>query len=207
MSFFTKHRHLIPEVLSKFLDDRLSVPKRQKVATQFESCAECGGEVESLWSAIALIRWVPDLPPNRSFTFSAPPPVLMPYPRGSGFRMPNWEYEGAASIAGLALAIPVSADATGLLPPKGLVISQESTTAGAAEPLEQDKAITPAPMAEGLSPTDIPLEQAASAVAPFAAEAPTRFGGHQARRRQNSPAEHLRRTPRLQRPHRFEQPE
>lgn len=118
MWFFRRHRHLKQEMLSEYLDGRLGSAAHLRVSRQVDACQPCRDELDSLRSTAALLRDLPELTPPRSFTLTAAPVVepLMPRPP-LPLRAPGWTYAGAASLAGLALAVMVSADTLGLLTP------------------------------------------------------------------------------------------
>jgi hypothetical protein len=137
MWIFRRHRHLNPELLSEYLDGRLGQAARSRVSRQVENCPSCRDELDSLRSAVALLRQLPEVVPSRSFTLAAPPgprPQIARPPLP--LRAPGWAYAGAASLAGLALAIMVSADTLGLLTPIGQADFSLQSSEGADQALE-----------------------------------------------------------------------
>ena len=100
------------------------------------SCAACRENLESLRATVSLLQSLPMTPPRRSFTMAAPPPELVAARPPTPLRMPSWVYAGAASLAGLALAVLISTDATGILAPDGRVASVEPSDIAAPPPAE-----------------------------------------------------------------------
>jgi hypothetical protein len=120
MWIFRRHRHLKPELLSEYLDGRLGSTAHLRFSRQVDTCQFCRDELDSLRSTVALLRELPELTPPRSFTLTAAPVTEPLVPRPPlPLRAPGWTYAGAASLAGLALAVMVSADTLGLLAPNG----------------------------------------------------------------------------------------
>jgi hypothetical protein len=153
---FRKHRHLKPEALSEYLDGRLHGAAREKVARELESCASCREELESLQATVLLLQDLPEVQVPRAFTLAGPPPEPVAERPPVHLRMPNWAYAGAASLAGLALAVLVSADATGLLTPVPATVSPRASSAAA--PAQEHAAATAAPDAlAAAAPTESPV--------------------------------------------------
>ena len=163
MWIFRKHRHFKPETLSEYLDGQLPGAAREKVARELESCAACRGELESLRATVLLLRDLPEMRVPRTFILAGPPPEPVAARPPVPLRMPNWAYAGAASLAGLALAVLVSADATGLLTPGPRPVSPGASAAAA--PAQQDAAATATPdtlAAAAPTETPVPKPQAAA---------------------------------------------
>lgn len=164
MWIFGRHRHLKLELLSEYLDGRLDTAAQARVTRQLDSCDLCRNEVDSLQSTVSLLQALPELTATRSFTLAAAPisrPVIVRQPLP--LRAPSWAYAGAASLAGLALAIMVSADTLGLLAP----IAQTGISNQTAERSVQSLPPAAAPEA-GLSaamPTSEPLVTSSEALA------------------------------------------
>ena len=111
------HRHISPETLTEYLDGRLRGQARERLEGVISGCADCRRSLDGLRDTVALLRQLPVVTPRRSFVMAAPPvevPQLRPV---SPFRVPQWAYAGAASLAALALAVLVSVDASGLVAP------------------------------------------------------------------------------------------
>ena len=125
MGIFNKHRHLRPEILSEYLDGRLDQRHQGLVARRLAQCAACREELNTLRATVAALQNLPDLPLPRSFTLpTAPTPdypvelIRKPAPPASlVMKLPGWAYGSAASLAGLALALMLSAEAAGLASP------------------------------------------------------------------------------------------
>ena len=166
MWIFGRHRHLSHEVLSEYLDGRLHGAQRERVSRQLNSCAFCQEELESLRATISLLGDLPDVPAPRSFTLAAPPRVAATQSASRPFRAPSWAYAGAASLAGLALAVLVSADVTGLFTPSTPVPPQESFTAQAPQATP-----APTPLASSAGPSPTPGPESDSAPQPDSRQA------------------------------------
>ncbi len=111
------HQHIEPETLAEYMDDRLGAGALARADRQLASCVTCRDELESLRSAVVLLRQLPVEAPSRNFTMVAPPPELVRVRPAPLLRLPQWAFAGAASVAAIVLAVLVSADATGLLAP------------------------------------------------------------------------------------------
>jgi len=136
MWIFGRHRHLSLEVLSEYLDGRLSDGEREGISRRLNSCSLCREELDSLRVTVSLLQGLEDAPIPRNFTLAGPPPAPAVARQPLPFRAPNWAYAGAASLAGLALAFMVSADAAGLLaPPETPIDSQQATAMSTSEAL------------------------------------------------------------------------
>ena len=113
MRIFLLHRHVKTETLSDYLDGQLSPSAQRRVANHLESCPQCQRELQELRSTISHLRELPQQVPTRSFTFTAPPSRVFTTSPSPTMWVPTWAYAGAASLAGLALALLVLVDATG----------------------------------------------------------------------------------------------
>ena len=135
MGIFNRHRHLRPEILSEYLDGRLNQRRQELVARRLSSCPSCREELNTLQATVSALQSLPDLPLPRSFTLPtapspdfpanlsrkpAPPALLI-------MRMPGWAYGGAASLAALALALMLSAEAAGLASPASFPETGQTT--------------------------------------------------------------------------------
>ena len=134
MGIFNRHRHLRPEILSEYLDGRLDQGHQELVTRRLADCAACREELNTLQTTVSALRSLPDLPLPRSFTLpTAPSPD---YPANLirrqdplVMKMPAWAYGSAASLAGLALALMLSAEAVGLASPASFQTTGETTAA------------------------------------------------------------------------------
>jgi hypothetical protein len=116
MWLFRRHRHLSPELLSGYLDQRLRPGERERVSRRLASCATCREELAGWRNTLAMLQGLEDIPAPRSFTLAGPPPAPVAAPPPVPLRAPRWVYAGAVSMAGLALAVMVSLEAVGLAP-------------------------------------------------------------------------------------------
>ena len=126
------HQHIKFDALSEYLDGHLQAGALDRVEQQLAACGVCRDELESLRVTVGLLRELPVAEPRRSFITAAPPPVPVRPQPSTPFRLPQWAYAGAASVAAVVLAVLVSADATGLLSPE-----QPKTIETAAAPRAQ----------------------------------------------------------------------
>jgi hypothetical protein len=155
MWIFRKHRHLKPETLSEYLDGQLHGGAREKVARELESCPSCREELESLRATVLLLQDLPQTTVPRSFTLAGPPPAPVAAQPPMHLRAPGWAYAGAASLAGLALAVMVSADATGLLAPSSATVSPQASSVAALAQEDTAATATPDTLAAA-APTETP---------------------------------------------------
>ncbi len=168
------HRHIKPETLSEYSDGRLQGGPLGRVERRLAACGVCRGELESLRAASAVLRGLPVETPRRSFTLAAPPPAPVKAAAPPLSRVPAWAYAGAASVAAIALAVLVSADAAGLLAPvepvePGAVealapLTSESRAAEKPVPelAMSARAATPAPAAQSVAEPEVQTEPPAA---------------------------------------------
>jgi hypothetical protein len=171
MWLFRRHRHLSPELLSGYLDQRLTPAQRSRVSQGLASCAACREELESWRNTLALLQGLEDIPTPRSFTLAGPPPAPVAAPPPVPLRAPRWVYTGAASVAGLVLAVMVSVEAVGLAP-----AAHPDTGPGqssmAAAPAQAPQTGIAADSAEPAAPTPPEAETMRAAEAPAEADDP-----------------------------------
>ena len=158
MWIFGKHRHINPDTLSQYLDDRLSLRAKERVDRAVAACAHCREELESRRVTFSLLRELPPIRPPRSFTLAAPPvtePTLAASSATSRLAaLPTWAYAGAAAIAGIALAFLALADAAGLNTLQSSFSDTDAIVAlpqAAAEPASPAAQSQPAPQAEAMA--------------------------------------------------------
>ncbi|MDP7512025.1 MAG: hypothetical protein QGF39_14500 [Dehalococcoidia bacterium] len=120
------HQHIKPETLTEYLDGRLGTGAMARADRELASCEACRDELDSLRTAVVMLRQLPMEAPRRSFTMVAPPPELVRARLSPPMRLPQWAFAGAASVAAIVLAVLVSADATGMLAPGGQLTSREA---------------------------------------------------------------------------------
>ena len=160
MGIFNRHRHLGAEVLSEYLDGRLDQHHQELVALRLAECQTCREELDSLQITVSALHSLPDLPLPRSFTLgTAPSPdyagSIGRKPAPLLVRAPSWVYAGAASMAGLALALMLSAEATGLLGPASFSVAEAPIEAPAASEADVDSPIAALETAER---ADVPAD-------------------------------------------------
>ena len=175
MGIFNRHRHLRPEILSEYLDGRLDQGHQELVARRLADCAACREELNTLQTTVSALRSLPDLPLPRSFTLpTAPSPD---YPANLirkqdplVMKMPAWAYGSAASLAGLALALMLSAEAAGLASPASFETTGQTTGQATAAP----EAAALAKEAQSEAPVSAPemADQAEAPADPLATTAP-----------------------------------
>ena len=157
------HQHIEAETLSEYLDGRIQGSALDRVGQQLAACQLCREEMESLRSAITMLRELPEEAPRRSFVMAAPPPMPARAP-SSAFqlrdflRVPQWAYAGAASVAVIVLVALISADATGLLSPDGAPEFQVQATA--ITQVIESQATGPGPQTKATGIEDQELERA-----------------------------------------------
>ena len=135
MGIFNRHRHLRPEILSEYLDGRLDQRHQELVGRRLAACPSCQEELNTLRATVSALQSLPDLPLPRSFTLPTAPSPDVPAnlirkpapPAPLIMRMPGWAYGGAASLAALALALMLSAEAAGLASPASFPETDQTT--------------------------------------------------------------------------------
>jgi len=60
----------VRELLSPYIDDELDSDERLKVEAHLESCRSCREELDSIKKTVSLVRRMPIIEPERSFTIS-----------------------------------------------------------------------------------------------------------------------------------------
>ena len=75
MWIFRRQRHPNAELLSEFMDQRLTSAREQRVSRHVESCASCRQELDSLRATISALGSLSEFTLPRSFTMPAPPPA------------------------------------------------------------------------------------------------------------------------------------
>ncbi len=132
MWIFDRHRHLSHDRLSEYVGNRLSTEERARIGVAVAECAHCRKELESLGETRSLLQSLPQLEPSRSFVMAEAPVaaagVALAPARPLVFRAPSWAYAGAASLAGLAIALVLVTDGGGLWPRPGGENFPESMT-------------------------------------------------------------------------------
>ena len=103
--------HATPDLLSDYLDQRLSPTERQRVDAHIQTCWECRRELQGLQETVYLLRNTPALPVPRSFALTA---SLVAAPPSTGLYLMG--VRGALAVA-VALVVVLVGDGLGLLGP------------------------------------------------------------------------------------------
>lgn len=103
--------HAAPDLLSDYLDQRLTPTERQRVDAHIQDCWECRRELQGLQETVYMLRNTPVVSVPRSFALSAalaaPQPSSGPYLMG---------LRAAVAVA-VALVVVVLGDGLGLIGP------------------------------------------------------------------------------------------
>ena len=103
--------HATPDLLSDYLDQRLTPAERQRVDAHIGTCWECRRELQSLQETVYMLRNTPVIPVPHSFALTAalvaPQPSTGPYLMGVR----------AAIAVAVALMVVVVGDGLGLIGP------------------------------------------------------------------------------------------
>ena len=141
MWILRKHRHLSDERLSEYVSGRLSAEERARTERVLASCGACREELLAWEFTRDALRGLPAMEMPRSFVMAqAPEPAPMAGVSAGAagapildlFRFPRlspWVYAGAASLAGLVVALVVTAQ--GGLPWTGAAVDTMSSDASA----------------------------------------------------------------------------
>ena len=103
--------HATPDLLSDYLDQRLSPTERQRVDTHIQTCWECRRELQGLQETVYLLRNTPVVPVPRSFALTA---SLVAAQSSAGLY--PMAVRAAVAVA-VALVVVVLGDGLGLLGP------------------------------------------------------------------------------------------
>lgn len=173
----TENGHII-ELLSAYVDGRVTTVERLSVETHLASCAGCRNHLRSLQATVALLHDLPVVPAPRSFYIY---PNMVPQKRKSplaALLRPSWAFGAlrlAASVASMLLVIVLAVDALGPVGSRGAAAPPPSVGYGAGAPqdLGPDSAPTQAAYASAFV-TAVPAATPASAApAVSAAVAPS----------------------------------
>ena len=178
MWIFDRHRHLSHDRLSEYVGNRVSQEEKARIDGAAAECALCRKELESLGETRLLLQSLPQLEPSRSFVMAGAPVaaaagVALAPARPLFFRAPSWAYAGAASLAGLAIALVLVTDGGGLWSRQGGESFTESITmasqAAGVAPVTAVASLPPAGVAEEAQAVPIP---ASAPAMPMAQAAP-----------------------------------
>ena len=103
--------HATPDLLSDYLDQRLSPAERQRVDAHIQTCWGCRRELQGLQETVYLLRNTPVVPAPRSFALTA---SLVAAPPSTGLYLMG--VRGALAVA-VALVVVLVGDGLGLLGP------------------------------------------------------------------------------------------
>ena len=103
--------HATPDLLSDYLDQRLTPAERQRVDAHIQDCWECRRELEGLQETVYLLRSTPVVPVPHSFALTA---ALVAPQASSG---PYLMGVRAAVAVAVALVVVVVGDGLGLIGP------------------------------------------------------------------------------------------
>jgi anti-sigma factor RsiW len=103
--------HATPDLLSDYLDQRLSPADRQRVDGHIQTCWECRRELQGLQETVYLLRNTPVVPVPRSFALTAS--LVAPQSSAGLYLM---GVRAAVAVA-VALMVVVVGDGLGLLGP------------------------------------------------------------------------------------------
>ena len=103
--------HATPDLLSDYLDQRLTPAERRRVDTHIETCWECRRELQGLQEAVYMLRNTPVMPVPRSFALTTS--MVAPQPSAGLYLM---GVRAAIAVAA-ALVVMVVGDGLGLLGP------------------------------------------------------------------------------------------
>jgi anti-sigma factor RsiW len=172
-----KQIHTQPELLSEYVDGRLSASRMEAVERHLSACASCQREVESLRATVALLKQVPLMRPHRSYVLlDRPAPVVRSL-------VPLWAMGAAASLVLLIFVSILAADLGGALSterfapaPAPLDTTGEEVAnfrgMAAETPESQPPALTDAGMAKSGIATPSPVPAMAAAGPESSAEGP-----------------------------------
>ena len=166
IGFLVNRRHnRLRDLLSAYIDGRVSEPETGQVEHHLAGCDECRLELDALRATVGLLRNLPELEAPRSFALTEAPASISPTP------FVAWTPRIATVAASLLLAVLLVGDALGIVsqsaPAEEIVAPMASsiTAPEAAIPA----AAAPAPvaaMAATAPPSEAAVEDQAVAVTP-----------------------------------------
>ncbi len=167
----TENGHII-ELLSAYVDGRVTTVERLSVETHLASCAGCRNHLRSLQATVALLHDLPVVPAPRSFYIY---PNMVPQKRKSPlaalFR-PSWAFGAlrlAASVASMLLVIVLAVDALGPVGSRGAAAPMPSALSGARAPERSGPDAMPSQTAYASAALTAPTQAASAATAAPAA--------------------------------------
>ena len=160
----------IQEMMSPYIDDRLSEVEQDSVRFHTEVCRECRQNLASLEAAVSLLHRMPTVIPSRSFTLAEAPAQRMqehdPFPvigwvsRVAAVAVPNTNWLRMATAAAMILLLVlVAGDVTGAFHSESnsetSVSSEESAAPNVVAPLPQNDPLNETTPEDG-NPQDAP---------------------------------------------------
>ena len=140
-------RHLRSQLLSEFIDGRLSQDRRRRVKAHLAACSQCREEMDSLQYAIHLLKEIPAVEPRHAFTL-VEAPVRATRPR----QVPVWAYSAATTVAVAFFAILVSVDLAGVLAPEEARVAEPAIVEEAPLAVLATQQATPPALAAPIQP-------------------------------------------------------
>ncbi len=140
-------RHLRSQLLSEFIDGRLSEDRRRRVKAHLAACSQCREEMDSLQYAIHLLKEIPAVEPRHAFTL-VEAPVRATRPR----QVPVWAYSAATTVAVAFFAILVSVDLAGVLAPEEARVAEPAIVEEAPLAVLATQQATPSALAAPIQP-------------------------------------------------------
>ena len=140
-------RHLRSQLLSEFIDGRLSQDRRRRVKAHLAACSQCREEMDSLQYAIHLLKEIPAVEPRHAFTL-VEAPVRATRPR----QVPVWAYSAATTVAVAFFAILVSVDLAGVLAPEEARVAEPTIVEEAPLAVLATQQATPSALAAPIQP-------------------------------------------------------
>lgn len=173
IGFLVNRRHnRLRDLLSAYIDGRVSEPESGQVEHHLAGCDECRLELDALRATVGLLRNLPELEVPRSFALTEAPASISPTP------FVAWTPRIATAAASLILAVLLVGDALGVVtqsaPTEEIVAPMASSISvpEAAIPAAAAAAAPKAPVAAMAAPAPTPPQAPVAAMAAPAAAAP-----------------------------------
>ena len=159
--------HATPDLLSDYLDQRLSPAERQRVDAHIQTCWECRRELQGLQETVYLLRNTPVVPAPRSFVLTAS--LVAPQSSVSLYLM---GVRAAVAVA-VALVIVVVGDGLGVLGPSQPQVPVFSALEEPAPVIRSSESgpVAAVPLGSGAEEPSQPTTTVAPAAEPQTAEA------------------------------------
>ena len=161
--------HPTPDLLSDYLDQRLTPAERSRVDGHIQTCWDCRRELQGLQETVHLLRNTPVVPVPRSLALSA---SLVAAQASSGLHLVAMR---AAVAVAMALVVVLVGDGLGLLGPSQPQVPVISALVEPAPDIRSDGSGPVTPLSVDDSSTTTPSEPATS-LAPTADTSTTGTG-------------------------------